>query len=304
MGKNIILTHKFYKTRRKAKLFEYFFDELEKRFGFEVRYTDVVDVPSDTQIVLAYAIPHFRQHDLLVEGLIDLDPDIYLIVWTADLHCGDYMQGIDTDQCIKNTKRVFERADLILSGFDGRMKSTYSDYLHKYRYFPWGFIPQENYENLKFNEDPIMQCLMVGQVVKEYSPMREEIKQYAERKNIVHYVKGHYRGDQYALMLNRYFGGITDVGNDDIVHAKHFEIPATGSLLFSCRTRLLDEACFVPYKHYVPVTRANWASVVGRVIKKADEYRKVRLAGMNFVRKYHGFNNRMDWLERTIKEIM
>lgn len=304
MGRNVILTHRFYKTRRNAALFKYFFGGLERRFGFETRYTDIVDLPSDTKIVLAYAVPHFRQYGFLVEGLVNLDPNVCLIVWTADLHCGDYMSGIDTKVCIANTKRIFERADLILSGFDGRMKSIYSSYLHKYKYFPWGFIPQENYENLKFNNNPIMRCLMIGHVNKEYCPMREAIKQRAKEKYVIHYVNGQYRGDQYALLLNKYFGGITDVGNDDIIHAKHFEIPATGSLLFSRRTRLLDEAGFVPYTHYVPVTKANWFSVINRVIKKAKEYRRVRIKGMKFVRKYHGFNNRMAWLEKTIKEMM
>lgn len=301
--KNILISPKYYEDGR--RWYTHFFNMLHEDLGFEIYYTDEdINIPSNTKIVIAFGVPHFNWPDYKkVDMLLNLNSSIYLIIWTADLHCGDLLKN--DKRCKENTIKVFDKCNLILSGHDTRMKSMYKNYLNKYIYIPWSFAPHERYMKFELNKNPIMKCLMVGSAGAVVYPLRSRIRSYALKNkhgNIV-YVKR--KGEEaYATLLHRYFCGLVDIGHNEVVQPKHFEIPAVGSLLFARRTNLIDDLGFVPYKHYIPFTGGKDVfKKANEIISNPDRYEDIRVEGMKFSRKNHSINNRMEHIYNLLKEI-
>lgn len=298
--KKILISPKAYAG---ASWYSHFFNMLHEDMGFEIHYTNKADIPNDANMIIAFGVPHFNWPDQeKVDALINLHPSKRLIVWTTDLHCGLLRTF---EKCRENTIKVFDRCNLILSSYDIRMKSMYKDYLHKYVYIPWCFATHERYMKFELNEDPIMKCLMVGATHPGVYPLRNRIKKYAikHNKDNIKYVK---RVDQetYATLLHEYFCGIVDIGHNEVVQPKYFEIPAVGSLLLGRRTNLIDDLGFIPYEHYVPFdTAKDVFKKVNEIISNPDRYEDIRIAGMEFSRKNHSIKNRMEIVFDLIKNM-
>lgn len=299
--RDIIVVHKGYERRT---WFENFYKQLCDKFGFELRYTDYANIPSDARIVVAFAVPHWHWPNLMVDELSKLDPNIYLIGWMADIHCG--LVEIN-HKCREEMITMFDRYDLILSAHDTRMKSMYVDYLDKYVYLPWAFASHERYMKFELNKKPEMQCLMVGAHGSAVYPLRSKIHGYAQKHKIIKSVRGGIAEDEYASVLHRYFCGIADTGHNEVIQPKYFEIPAVGSLLLGRRTNLVDDLGLIPYKHYVPFTGDDVFDKANDIISNPSKYEDIRIAGMEYVRKNHSVNNRMgivfDLIENIYAEI-
>jgi hypothetical protein len=283
---NIIVIPKFYKNH----WYKNFLNPLCDKFGFELRYTDYANIPSDAKIVVAFAVPHFSKPNLMIDELSKLDNDVYLIGWMADIHCGLFKIN---HKCREEMITMFDRYDLIISAHDTRMKSMYSKYLDKYVYIPWCFASYERYVKFEINKKPIMQCLMVGSNDVRVYPGRNRIHKYAQKSNIIKSIKGGIPQDKYASLLHEYFCGIADTGHNEVIQPKYFEIPAVGSLLLGKRTNLVDDLGFIPYKHYVPFTDKDVFDKAKDITSNPDKYEDIRIAGMEYVRSNHSINNRM-----------
>lgn len=297
--RDIIVVHKNYKYRT---WFENFYKLLCDKFGFELRYTDHANIPSDARIVVAFAVPHWHWPNLMVDELSRLDPGIYLIGWMADIHCGDIVKA--NHKCREEMITMFDRYDLILSAHDTRMKGMYANYLDKYVYLPWGFATHERYMKFKINKKPTMRCLMVGAHGSKVYPLRNKIHNYAQKHKAIKSLRGGIPEDKYASVLHEYFCGIADIGhNNEVVQPKYFEIPAVGSLLLGRRTNLVDNLGFIPYEHYVPFTGGDVFDKANDIISNPAKYENIRIAGMEYVRKNHSVNNRMEIVFDLIENI-
>jgi hypothetical protein len=300
--KDIIVVHKLYETISGGNWYGNFFEQLCDKFGFELRYTDYANIPSDARIVVAFAVPHIHWKNLMIDELSKLDSSIYLIGWMADIHCGDLIKKVN-HECKKGMITMFDRYDLIISAHDTRMKSMYTKYLEKYVYVPWCFAPHERYMKFKLNKNPKIQCLMVGAHSGTVYPLRSKIHKYAQNHETIKSLRGNISKEKYPTVLHEYFCGIADTGHNEVIQPKYFEIPAVGSLLLGRRTNLVDDLGFIPYKHYVPFTGKDIFDKANDIISNPFKYEDIRIAGMEYVRKNHSINNRMEKVFDLIENI-
>jgi len=300
--KDVIVVPKLYDISPGRIWYAYLFDELCNKFGFELRYTDYANIANDTRLVVAFAVPHIQWENFMVDELSKLDPSIYLIGWMADIHCGDLGKKVN-HRCKRDMITMFNRYDLIISAHDTRMKSLYSDYSDKYVYVPWCFAPHESYMKFKLNKDPKMQCLMVGATSSLVYPLRNKIHKYATKHDFIKSTKGGISKKEYPGVLHQYFCGIVDTGHNEVIQPKYFEIPAVGSLLLGRRTNLVDDLGLIPYKHYVPFTDEDVFDKAKDIISNSSNYEDIRIAGMEYVRKNHSINNRMEIVFDLIEKV-
>lgn len=265
-----------------------------KSFGFELRYVDEVDVDSNTDIVFMFGVP-YHNRPKLIPGLIDLNKSIKLVIWPGDIQC------YNNNQCLQNKIKVFERCDLIISTVYEYFIKLYPQFMSKHRFMPKFFAPYKRYTQLLFNDKPKMKCLLSGSLNPEVYPLRSFIK---DNCISVEYKPPIYVGDSYAKLLNSYFCCATSASTFNYMLAKHLEITAAGALLLADETKDLERAGFIPYKHYIPITKNNVDTKIKQCLKNPEEYNNIRKEGMEFVRKNHSINNRMVWLKKVFDELI
>jgi hypothetical protein len=66
----------------------------------------------------------------------------------------------------------------------------------------------------------------------------------------------------------------------------------------------LKKAGFVPYRHYVPITRADVLVRIDKCLKNPNDYDHIRREGMEFVRKNHSVVNRIERLRKIFDDLM
>jgi len=284
---------------RKGTLYSWYFNRLTSDLNFKVLYTSEYEFDSRMKTIIAFGVPHFNWEDTpeFIEGLVNLPRSVKLISWTADLHCGD-LGGTTSKFCKVNTIKIFQRANLIVSSHDTRMKSEYKKYEHKYFYLPWTFVPQDVYLNFKYNTNPKLQCLMVGTTGKSVYPLRYKIRNYAKKNYSITYVR-RVPPKEYPGLLHQYLCGLVDIGHNEVVQPKYFEIPAVGSLLLGRQTNLIDNLGFIPYEHYIPFTGDDVFEISKDIVSEPSKYEGIRRKGMEFARR-HTLDKRMEELFRVL----
>lgn len=290
------------------------FRMLRDKYGFEIKFGELDKPPPqvspDTDVVIAahQRLYEKRQENAMMH-LADLPSRIKLIGYLGDLDSMSFIPGNDI--------KMLDRYDLILSPYDFRYKKKYPQYVYKTIYFPNFFAPHERYADLKFNTKPIQKALLIGRLFepKRY-PLRVFINKHRDSKKIdvMEHPKGHpsakilknkkyYVGDRYAQHLNQYFACVT-CGGLGCVLAKYLEVPATGSLLIANETEDSKVAGFIPYKHYIPITKKNVLSQIDKCLKNPENYTKIRIDGMRFVRKKHSVVNRFARIESWLSKLL
>jgi hypothetical protein len=108
------------------------FYAIKDSFGFDLKYADEVSVSSNTDIVIIFGVP-YHNRPKLIPGLLDLNKDIKLVIYPGDIQC------YDNPMCLENRLKVFDRADLIISGSHEYFASVYPQFLYKYEFLPLFF---------------------------------------------------------------------------------------------------------------------------------------------------------------------
>ena len=265
-----------------------FFYTMRDFFGFELRYADEVDVDVDTDIVFMWGVP-YHNRPKLIPGLVELNKNIRLILWPGDLQC--YGNKI----CLKNKIKVFKRCDLIISPSHQYFAQLYPQFLHKYKFMPRFFSPHNRYVKLPYNNNPNMRCLLSGAINPKIYPLRSFVKNNAGK--LLTHIPSKYAGDSYAILLNSYFCGIATPSIFNYALGKYYEIPAAGSLLLASDIADFRKAGFVSNQHYIPITKSNVINTISQCLKNPGKYEHIRRRGMEFVRKNHSVNNRMNMLK-------
>ena len=270
------------------------FYAMRDQWGFEFRYADEVKVGNDTDLVIMFGVPH-HDHPELIPGLLELDKSIKLVMFAADIQCyGD-------EECLRNKRKVFERCDLIISASYETFVNLYPEFVSKFLFFPKFFAPHERYTRLSLNTQPKMRCLLSGAINAEAYPLRSFIKD-TKHKLVDCERSTKYFGDSYAEVLNSYYCCVATSGVYNVVVSKYCEIPATGSLMLARETNDLRRIGFVPYKHYVPITKFTVFDVICECVAHPEDYVGIRKEGMEFVRNNHSIVNRITFLERYLEE--
>lgn len=284
------------------------YNALNKKFGFIRHKTNVINLgnrkdfridslPDDVDVIFAVISPKLINSDMLLNSI---NKKAKLISYVIDLHI--HKKG-------RRFEALLERSDLILSMANAKFRKGWPQFVNKFIFWPAFFSPDERFTKFEFNEKPIMKCLFSGLIKKAY-PMRKAILKEAAGKakkmiyNLPH--PGTYGAnrkeaitrDAFAKMLHSYFCGITSTTSFECVISKTLEIPAVGSLLLMNQVEDLDTMGFIPFTHYVPITYENITKQISKCLRMPEKYRKTRLNGMDLVRSRHGFNNRIDQLER------
>jgi len=205
------------------------FYAIRDSFGFDLKYADEVSVSQNTDIVILFGVP-YHNRPKIIPGLLDLGPKIKLIVYPGDIQC------YDNPICIENRIKVFNRANLILSGSHEYFYKIYPEFMHKYKFLPLFFGPHKRYMNLQFNDSPKNRCLLSGSLNKKVYPSRTMLKE-ACIPALDYRPTTYALGDSYAVLLNSYFCCVATPSIFNYATAKHFEIPAAGSLLIARETK-------------------------------------------------------------------
>lgn len=269
--------------------------EIQDRFGFDIRFADEVNVTSDIDVVLMWAVP-YHNRPRLIPGLLDLNTNTKLIMWSGDLQC------YNNKECLENKLKVFERCDVIISQTNEYFTKMYPQYIDKNEIMLHFFSPHNNFVSLSFNDNPKMKCLMSGSRNRSVYTFREYIIK-SHHKDI-DYAPPVFKGPAYANLLHSYFCGIATASIFNYVLAKYFEIPATGSLLLAEETEDLKISGLVPYKHYIPITKNDVFIKITECLKNSDAYNDIRKEGMDFVRKNHSVINRVNQFEKILVKML
>jgi len=272
--------------------------EIKKAFGFELRFADEVDVDKDTDVVCVFSVP-YHNRPKLIPGILELDKSIKLFLFPGDVQCYNDSSGLE---CYRNKLKVFNRSDKIFSFSNEYFMEMYPEFVDKYIILPKSFAPIDRFKQFELNESPINKCLLSGSTHATVYPIRTSI--IKKKHFLIDYRNVIYTGDKYARLLHSYFCCITCASIYKYALAKSFEIPATGSLLITEETKDLTALGFIPDIHYIPFTSSNVFNVVTECIKNHKDYTEIRKTGMNFVRKNHSINNRIELLKNIFGEII
>jgi hypothetical protein len=264
---------------------------LKSDLGFDVVYTDKPEFSADLDVVIAYAIPHYNLPHFDVTPFVDLDPRTKLVVYPRELF---QRKGRGCEQ--KRT-RMFARANIIMSYSKSYFNEEYSYFKDKFVYMPDCFASHERYASMRFNKRPIKKCLLTGDCHPRIFPLRYHLLRKRDEDQVVYQATEWGRNHiiakgEYAKLLHSYYCGFTCTTKFKMAIAKHFEIPASGSLLMTDRCDDLDELGFIPYDHYIPVTKDDTLDWVAECLKNPRRYKKTRKNAMKFVRSKHSVINR------------
>lgn len=271
------------------------FYAMKKTFGFDLKFADEVNVNNGVDVVLMFGVPYHNRPEL-IPGLLDLNKSIKLIMWPGDLQC------YNNKVCLANKIKVFERCDLIIPFMYEYFVEIYPQFVSKCKFVPKFFAPHERYTKFLFNDNPITKCLLSGSLNKDVYPFRFFIVD--KRSTYVDYEPPRHVGAEYAKLLHSYFCCVTSSSIFNYVLAKYFEIPATGSLLLANETKDSKRIGFIPYKHYVPITKDDVFIKIKECINNPNDYTNIRKEGMNFVRENHSIVNRIELLRKIFEEII
>jgi hypothetical protein len=272
-----------------------FYYEVHKNFGFELRYSDEIDVDYDTDIVFMFGVP-YHNRPTIPPGLLDLNKKIKLVIYTGDVQC--YNNKI----CLDNRIKIYTRCDMILSQSHEYFMSLYPQFASKFEFMPLFFSPHNRYVNLPFNKKPKLRCLLSGSINPSVYPLRSDI--VSSKKPYIDYKPPTFVGDAYAKLLNSYFCCVMSASIFNYVLAKYFEITATGSLLLANETVDSGLAGFIPYEHYIPITKDNVYEQITKCLKEPERFDSIRKAGMNFSRHNHSVINRIDRLKKIFDKLV
>jgi hypothetical protein len=218
------------------------------------------------------------------------------------MFAGD-VQCYDNNECLKNKTEVFQRCDLIVSQSYEYFSKIFPQFLSKMFFLADCFSTHEKYLKFPFNEKPKMKCLLSGSTGQLAYPLRYYILKnkipQIEHKNSFFAL-----GEEYPKLLNSYFCCVTCSSIFKYVLTKHLEIPAAGSLLLTNETSDLNRVGFIPYKHYIPITKNDVFQKIKDCLNNPQNYNKIRQEGMIFTRENHSIKNRLELFKEVFNKVM
>uniref|UniRef100_K3WT14 Uncharacterized protein n=1 Tax=Globisporangium ultimum (strain ATCC 200006 / CBS 805.95 / DAOM BR144) TaxID=431595 RepID=K3WT14_GLOUD len=304
--------------------FLHLFTELKSEHGWEDLMTrDPVDFfykqdPQKAPSVLFFCLNsfHYRMHlfhdfnkyfqELRALGTV-------IMVWNDDLHYYDQFNPIE----IRET--IFKRADVLVGTYTYQMDEYFASITGSMnaRDMPMTmWLPHSSgpdFTKSSFNEYPIHKIILSGARGSNWYPLRHWLGIFQETHRDImdiyqhagYYVKDN-QSEIFASYLRAYRAGITTTLLFQYVIAKIFEIPSTGSLLVVNRdvVPLLEALHMKEMQHFVSFDRTDPETTMHWVLDPANQVvvDTIRKAGMELVREQHMVTNRVQALNRFVKE--
>lgn len=170
---------------------------------------------------------------------------------------------------------------------------------------------------LEYHESPEPAVFLSGAIGHHY-PLRQSMLRLCRRGDlhIVHHEHPGYHceydygldariGRPYAERIREHLAGFTDCGTFGYTVAKHFEIPATGSLLVADAGVEKDLASlgFEAGIHYIPVMRRNLKRRLAAVLdpRNREEIDAIRRRGQELVRDRHTTRHRAQRIDEVCR---
>jgi len=321
--KGMILVPAVYRKNYVTDRFVCLYNMLKSELGFDIQFfTDSFEVPRDVEKVIATTVPHHWSIES-IKKLTNLDKSIKLVCFLQDPRVSQTFVG--GQRFPKNPdlgRMLWDKFNVILSISEEKFKEWFPQYINKFVFFPNYFAPHERYTKLKFNKSPKLQCLLTGIIsgkIPQVYPLRKFIRDNRDPRKVVYVrspksfikrpssakMKHIYVGDRFAELLHSYFCCVTDSASKEYnyVLTKRLEISATGSLLLVDECEDSKKMGFIPYEHYIPITKSNVFSQIDKCLDNPTGYTKIRKNGMNFVRQNHSVNNRFELFKKILKEL-
>jgi len=283
------------------------FEEIRKKFNFEIRICSNYNIDTITEdVVLVFRSPE-KNNLKRFSNLYKLPKNKKLIGYWSDIH-----NNKKNKQYMRTLNRMMDRCDKILCPYDHVFRSNFKDSIYKYINFPQ-FAIHERYSNLRFNEAPIMKCLLSGHLSRRAYPIRDKILflrhkyvdilrhpgfKYTGTSNEVYKLR-----DDYSNELNKYFCCITTPSRFNFSVAKYMEIPASGSLLLAKYTPDLDLFGFEDGINYIRIDENNFSDKLDHIISEPDKYENIRKNGREFILNNYTEKNNLNIFERMLGEL-
>jgi len=311
MKKVIVVPLKLYEIRKVyTDQFFVLFNRLCKTFGFEVVFTDSLKGITAGLFLIQVGV---HGQNAMREST-SLPPNKKVVLYLGGPHAFPRSKSM--------VALAFKRANYLLGGGGGEIfRKVWPEYVDKFEVFPNFFAPCRRYTNLRFNERPLMRCLLSGNTSGRWYPLRAMIAKAVLRgetqtqaidimrhprwktpiEKSTNVIKG-VMGSAYAKTLNRYFCSFVGLGDPGAFPlAKYFEVPATGSLLLAEDSLEVRKVGFVADKNYISVNKDNVFAKINRCLANPEAYRTVRLEGMRFVRTNHSVENRIQRIGKILE---
>lgn len=226
-----------------------------------------------------------------------------------DLHTG----GSVKSERMKNYKRVY------------KIFATYAYCFSKF----YPMIPNEMVEwlphsarfTIPFNNLPIDKILVSGRVNPKQYPNRFKMLQLSEKNKFIYYekpklngyraknesdIKNRIFGEKFYKVLNKYLICFTCDASSSrpYIVAKHFEILASGSLLFACNPftkEHFNKLGFIDGEHYISCNGKNMVDKIKWLQDPSNltEINRIRKNGYEKV-KEHTWEKRTEFVNKTL----
>ncbi|KAF1328505.1 hypothetical protein FI667_g6750, partial [Globisporangium splendens] len=304
--------------------FLHLFTELKSKHGWEDLVTkDPVDFfykqdPQKAPSVLLFCLNSFHYRMYLFHDFSKYFQELralgtIIMVWNDDLHYYDQFNPIE----IRET--IFKRADVLVGTYTYQMDEYFASITSSMnaRDMPMTmWLPHSSgpdFTKSSFNEFPIHKIILSGARGSNWYPLRHWLGIFQEThksimdiyQHVGYYVKDN-QSEIFASYLRAYRAGITTTLLFQYVIAKIFEIPSTGSLLVVNRdvVPLLEALHMKEMQHFVSYDRTDPETTMRWVLDPANQaiVDTIRKAGMELVREQHMVTNRVQALDRFVKE--
>jgi len=310
--KGLILIPKFWRNKViPLQRYKVLFEKIVNELNFDIDYrTDIDPNKIEADVVLVFRGPtKFRPY--WMRGLQRLPKNIKLISYVTDIH--DYNDG--NLEFFGELIRLFERSDVILCPYDHTFKNSFPQFTGKYEFFPSFFAPYKHCAEMKFNNSPIMKCLLSGSTswvhelrdyIRKNMDERIDLLLHPLYKRRYGQMNDNFKADtDYLDHLNKYFCCVTCPLIYEYSVGKYFEIPSTGSLLVAKPTPDLKkkEIGLIGGEHYVPVNIDNFFDKLDEVLNNKKKYDEMRYNTKEMVLRRHSELNRFDQFCDILEEL-
>ena len=306
----IFLPKKFSKETYVTDRYHCFFEEIQKRLGWDLIIEDDIDINKvKTNYLLIFKCPQADDPSRLV-NVKNINITVRLIGYYADLQ-----QKGRSDTYIKNMDDVLDRCDIILTAYKEAFIEKWEKYWYKTKWFPQFYGPDDRFDNLDYNFNKcIKKILLIGATTVRYYPLRNFIAKINYHiKKVSHpgyqiedfnrkIELGYKIRDDYAEVINQYCGTIATCSTEKYVIAKYFEIPAAGTLLLANKCNDLVELGFKEDVHYVCIDKVSVHKKLMNVIQNYNGYRTMITECREFVKENFSTKARVDQFVKIIEE--
>ena len=238
----------------------------------------------DPSLVITMNVPWYgRVSDALIRSL----PDSIKLVTVHD----DFRR-----QMHRRLASVIERSDAVIAPIHTPVleRCQFPEIEDKFWSLPY-FIPSDVHE-FEFNFDSTRKCLLTGRVNSKY-PIRCRALRMVPKDLISYQPHPGYgqrtyelavTGTDYIALLHEHLCAITCGSIYRYVVAKYFEIPYAGTLLIAEDLPDLGRLGFEAGRHFVAIDQAtDLRELVSDICRNPDNYRPIRQAGQELVRRQH-----------------